>query len=284
LKFAYYPGCSLKGTALEYEKSLIKVCKDIDIELLEIEDWNCCGATPAHQVNKYLAIALPARNIIKAEKMGLSLVTPCAACFSRIRFASHYLKDNRWREILLSVLGEEYAGNLESKHLLQIFIEEQIQQKIKEKILKPLSGLKVACYYGCLLLRPPEVASFDDPEHPTAMETLVHLLGGEVVEWNFYNECCGASFALSNPQAMENLVYKILLDATFSGANCFMVACPLCHSNLDTRQVQVNKHFKKHFSLPVFYFTQLVGLALGYPPKELGLYSHLTNPMGVLER
>ncbi len=284
MKYAYFPGCSLHSTALEYGNSTKEICKKIGIELQEIPDWNCCGATPAHQTNRYLASALPLRNIAKAEEMGLDMVIPCAACFSRSKFAQYAVeKDGEFRKKVVEAVGLPYEGKVKIKHLLQAFSDDIGLEEIKKKVTKPLTGLKVACYYGCLLTRPPEVAHFDDPEEPQIMENLLKALGAEPVEWAFKTECCGASFAVSNIDAMVKLTVRILKDAMLNKSDCIVVACPLCHANLDMRQKQISHGYNYgNFNIPVYYFTELVGVACGIPVENLNIGSHLTNALDLL--
>jgi len=283
MKYAYFPGCSLHSTAKEYGNTTKETCKHLGIELDEIKDWNCCGATPAHQTNRYLAAALPLRNIAKAEKMGLDMVIPCAACFSRSKFAQHAVdSDKEFRAKVVDAVGLPYEGKTKVKHLLQALNEDMGFDKIKEKVKKPLAGLKVACYYGCLLTRPPEVTHFDNPEEPQILENLVKALGGDPVEWAFKTECCGASFAMSNMKAMLKLTKRVIEDASLNGCNCIVVACPLCHANLDMRQGHINGKYNTNFQIPVFYFTQLIGLATGIAPDNLNLSSHLTGTENLL--
>ena len=286
MKYAYFPGCSLHSTAKEYGLSSELICKKLGIELKEIENWNCCGATPAHQTNKYLASALPLRNIAKAEKMGLDMVIPCAACFSRSKFAQHEVeKDKEFGKKVIDAVGMEYNGKTKIKHILQVLSEDLGTEKIKEKVKKPLKGLKVACYYGCLLTRPPEVTHFDDAEEPSMMENIVTALGGEPVEWAFKTECCGASTAISNKNAMLKLTERVLRDATLNEADCIAVACPLCHSNLDMRQGQINDKYENvRYNIPVYYLTQLIGLAAGLTPEDLSIGSHLTDGFSLLRK
>lgn len=278
MKYAYFPGCSLHSTAKEYGHTTKSICANLGIELEEIKDWNCCGATPAHQTNRYLAAALPLRNIAKAEKMGMDMIVPCAACFSRSKFAQHSVeKDDKFREKVIDAIGMEYTGKSQVKHFLEVIMKDLTLEKLKEKVVKPLAGLRAACYYGCLLTRPPEVSKLDDAEEPQIMEKIMTALGATPVEWSFKTECCGASSAMSNSDAMLRLTGRIIEDAVLNDADCVVVACPLCHANLDMRQDQINKKYNKSFKIPVFYITQMIGLATGSPYIDLSFHSHLTD-------
>jgi len=282
MKYAYYPGCSLHSTAKEYGLSARAVCRELGIELEEIPDWNCCGATSAHSLSRELSIALPLRNLAKAEEMGLDVLAPCAACFNRLRSANAAVKDDpALLESVNKTIGCDYKGSVNIVSLLGA-INELGEETIKAHVKRELSGLKVACYYGCLLVRPPDVAGFDDPENPESLDRLMTSLGAEAVEWPYKTECCGASLSLSKPEVVVKLTHDILAMAKRAGANCIAAACPLCQGNLDLRQSQVEGRYGERFGLPVFYFTQLMGVAFGLPNAALGLKKHMVNPDPVL--
>ena len=283
MKYAYYPGCSLSSTGVEYDISTKAVAKHFGIELDEIEDWNCCGATAAHSTNYMLSVALPARNLALAQKQGLDIAVPCAACFNRMKFAqSEIRKSTKLKDEVAEIIGMEPTAKNEVKAMLDVMVNEIEPEKIKNAVIRPLTGLKVASYYGCLLVRPPEVTNFDDPEDPQTMDRLVKMLGGEPVQWSYKVECCGASHSSSKPSVAVPMVMKILEDAKLNGADCVLVACPLCFMNLDMRQAQAARLANDNFYLPVIYFTQLMGLAIGYSVKELGLNKHFVNPQKLL--
>lgn len=280
--YAYYPGCSLLGTAKEYDKSTRVTCEALDIELTEIPDWSCCGASAAHSTSDLLATALPARNLALVEEMGQELMTPCAACFSRLALAEHAIRGNEVeRERINRVIGRKIREVPRVRALLDVFADEEVFQTIKEKVVRPLEGLKVASYYGCLLVRPTEVG-FDDPEDPQSMDRLVAALGAEPVNWPFKTECCGMSYSVSQTDMAVHLVNRILAMAKANGADCVVTACPMCQGNLDTRQALAEQRHGASYNLPVFYITQLVGLALGIDARELALGSHLVDPRRLL--
>jgi heterodisulfide reductase subunit B2 len=276
MKYAYYPGCSLHSTAKEYDLSTREVAAKLGIELVEIPDWICCGATPAHITMHLLSLALPVKNLIKARAMdSYEVVTCCAACFSRLKIANHFMRnDVEHRKKVEQIVGEPYSGEVKVRHFLK---------NLKEHITKELSGLKVACYYGCLLTRPPEVTELDDLEEPHLIDDLMKTLGVEPVIWPYKTECCGASFSLTKTDIVLKLSGDILQMAADEGAEAIVVACPLCQSNLDLRQPMINKKYNKKFNIPIIYFTQLVGLALGIDRKKLGLSKHIVNPIPLLE-
>lgn len=286
MKIAYFPGCSLHSTARDYDMSFQLVCRKLGIELQEIPHWVCCGASPAHVTSHLLSIALPCKNLVLAEEMGLNtVVAPCAACFNRLKVAKQEVAENsQLKKDVEDVLGKPYGGKVEVKHPLQIIAEDIGLVKVEKMVRRELQGLKVASYYGCLLVRPLNMVSFDDPEDPQSMDDLVTALGGEALPWAFKTECCGASFSLSETDIVLELSGEILDAALEAGAECILVACPLCQSNLDLRQKGIEKRYGKRFNLPIIYFTELLGLALGLNMHELGLSKHIVDPCKLLQR
>jgi heterodisulfide reductase subunit B len=276
--FAYYPGCSLHATAREFDESLRAVAARLGLGLREVEDWVCCGATPAHAVDPESAEILGLWNLAHAAKGGTDpLLTGCASCFSRLRAARAEVRD-RPERLAHVTSGLARAGlvvdpNLEVLHVAQVLMSPAVQQKIKAEVKRPLAGLKIACYYGCLLTRP-RGEGIDDPEEPRLLEDLVQLLGAEPVDWPLRLDCCGASLALPRVDLVHELSGKILTMAHQRGAQVLMVACPLCHSNLDFQQDAALRALGADFRLPVLYLTQVVGLALGVPAHDLGLSRH----------
>ena len=282
MKYAYFPGCSLHSTASEYDRSTQAVCKELGIELEEIEDWNCCGATSAHSLDHTLSVALPLRNLAKAEAMGLDVIAPCAACFNRLKSADAAVKkDPELLRFMEEQAGIKYEGKVRVLSLLEA-ISKLGDEAIKSHVKRELSGLKVACYYGCLLLRPPDVAQFDDPENPTSLDSIIGDTGAEPIEWPYRTECCGASLSISKSEVVVKLTHDILSMAKRAGANCIATACPLCQGNLDMRQEDVEGKYGEKFGLPIFYFTQLMGLAFGLWEGHLGLSRLMVDPDPVL--
>lgn len=272
MKYAFYPGCSLEATAWDFGASTRAVFRALGIGLEEIPDWVCCGSTPAHATSPGLAVALPALNLQKAQAMGLPIMTACAACYARLRHANHKIRtqpDERERAQRLT--QKPYDGSVAVHHVLDVLVNHVGLEAVREKVARPLGGLKVACYYGCLLSRPPEVVAFDDPEHPTCMDDLVRACGAESVEWPYKTECCGASLAITHTDVVNRLGHRIVAMAREAGAECVVVACPLCQMNLDLRQADSRKAHGDFPATPVPYVTQLLGLALGLSPKDLGL-------------
>jgi len=284
LNYSYYPGCSLHASAQEYEASTRGLFKALRIGLHEVPDWLCCGATPAHNVDELLSLALCAKNLSLAENVSGDLAVACAACFSRLKTTQHRLAENddKRKQVEKAIDGAVPLGK-KVKHLLEILARDFGLERLQNTVQKPLSGLKVACYYGCLLTRPPEVPELDDCEAPTIMEDVLKATGAEPVSWSHRMECCGANFTLSRPGVVLKLSGDILASAKAAGADCIMVACPLCHGNLDIRQGEIEQASGTRFGLPVFYITQLLALACGVSTEKLGFESMIVSPMGLLK-
>jgi heterodisulfide reductase subunit B len=281
MNYAFYPGCSLEGTARDFHLSTMAVAKALDLALPEIPGWICCGSTAAHQTDPLLALALPAKNLAAAG--GRTVAVCCAACYSRLKTANYEIgKDPQVRRRVAEVIGADYDGKTPVLHLLEILARDIGPKKIADRVTRPLKGLRVVCYYGCLLSRPPEVTGFDDAENPTLMDSLLDAAGATPVDWPHKTECCGASYSITDVGIVLALTREILSMARLAGADAIVTACPLCQLNLDLRQKDVEAKFGESFHLPVFYFTQLLGLAMGLAPKELGLGSLVVDPMPVL--
>ncbi len=279
MKFAYYPGCSTDGSGIEYGLSMERTAKIMGFELQELEDWNCCGATSGHNTNKLLSLALPARNLAIAEKSGLNMmVAPCAACYSRHRYAEHTVQhDPEMKSKIEAVIDMELQGNSETLSILDVLVNKIGVDAIAAKVTNPLTTMKAASYYGCLLVRPVEHTGFDDPEDPQTMDQIMKALGAEPVEWSHKTECCGAALVTSRPDVGMTMLYRVLKDAKESGAECLVTACPLCMLNLDMRQAAVEKQFGEKFQLPIYYITELLALACGDEPKQVGLEKHFVE-------
>ncbi|MFC2160705.1 CoB--CoM heterodisulfide reductase iron-sulfur subunit B family protein [Acidobacteriota bacterium] len=278
MKVSYYPGCSLHSTGLEYGESTQDVCQKLDIELAELTDWNCCGAGSAHTEDEGLAIELAMRNLEKAEQSGMDLVVPCAACFHRFKVAEKHLQHKKE-----PVIETSYTGNVPIKHLLDFLTEETNINTIKENIKKPLSGLKPVCYYGCLITRPPKITDAVNYENPQAMDKLLNLLGADVRPWSYKTDCCGGSLILARSDIVSTLTGKLIEKAQEVGANCIVTACPLCQANLDNKQSEISKALGKKVRFPSFYFTELLGLALGSEAADVWMNRHIVNPRELLK-
>jgi heterodisulfide reductase subunit B len=283
--YAYYPGCTLHGTAVEYGLSTEAVCQALGVELRELGDWNCCGASSAHAVNPWLAHGLVARNMQLARATGLKdLAIPCAACFARFKETQHALGDPKKAAGIEEVAGGAVPRDLTIVPLIGILSEPALLAELQAAVVRPLGGLKVAPYYGCLLTRPAEVVRFDDPEDPQTLDRLLRTLGADVVSWPGKTACCGSSLALSRTEVVLDLSHRLLAWAEEAGADAIATACPMCHSNLDMRQGQMRRAGKGEHAMPVYYFTELVGVALGIGNAELGIPRHMVDATGLLER
>jgi len=285
MKLGYYPGCSLTGTAKEFDYSLKEVFKVLKVNLDELDDWSCCGASSAHVTSHLLSVALPARNLVLARKQGYDdLLAPCAACYSRLVASQRELKlDERVRTKVEDLIEDKVVHNLKIYNLIQIFKEIGLP-KIKEAKVFDISGIKAACYYGCLMVRPNEIANPDDMENPLDMEEIIHAAGGKSVQWNYKVECCGAGHSIAHTDIVEKLSKNIIDDASRHFADVIVVACPMCHSNLDMRQKNIIDHFPGHKVVPILYLSQLLGLAFGIDGKSLGLGQHYINTDALLEK
>ncbi|MCL6558511.1 MAG: CoB--CoM heterodisulfide reductase iron-sulfur subunit B family protein [Firmicutes bacterium] len=273
MKFVYYPGCSLESTAKEYDLSARAIARVMEVEMLELADWNCCGATSAHSTNRLLGLVLPARNLALAQDSGRDLLVPCSACYSRLKTADYYLRyDEKVRNDMENMLGFNYQGNIKVFSLLEVFTVQEQLEKITRHVTHPLKGLRVACYYGCLLVHPPEVTHFDDPENPSRMDKLMALLGAEPVPWSYKTECCGASQGLVNGKMVRRIVSRLIRKAQEAGARAVVTACPLCQANLEMRREKGGEN------MPVFYFTELIGFSFGLPDSLKWFKKHLWNP------
>ncbi len=276
-----YPGCSLNGSAREYYESVACLFEKLKIEYTEVPDWNCCGATAAHNLNKELSLLLPSRIIASAEKEGSKdLVVPCAACFNRLKSVQDTLSNSAEIKQQVSVcLGQNISATLKIKNIVE-FISSRILQINSDEIKNPLKK-KVACYYGCLLVRPHEVVEFDREEDPQIMEQILQKIGAEPIDWAYKTECCGAGFTISNSEIVAKLSAKIVQDAADRGAELIIVACPMCHANLDMRRPMINKILNKKIGIPVLYITQAIGLALGIEPAKLGVKRHFVPVVNI---
>ena len=285
MKYGYYPGCSLHATGIEYGISFKAVAEKLNIELTEVPGWVCCGTTPAHSSSHLLATALPLKNLSLAESAGMTeLAVPCAACFSRFKMA---LYDTEKNSALMAevkdIIGTDYQRKIKILHPLEI-LDKMDETSFKGLVTKNLKDIKTVCYYGCLLTRPPKAAAFDDVEYPMSMDRVLRKAGVTVLDWSYKTDCCGATFSLTETDAVLNLTHKILENAKAVGANAIAVACPLCHANLDTRQAEIEAKYETQYGIPILYFTQLLGLAFGIEPKKLGLSKHLVPAKPVLEK
>ncbi|MBI4713480.1 MAG: CoB--CoM heterodisulfide reductase iron-sulfur subunit B family protein [Planctomycetes bacterium] len=283
MKLGYYPGCALEGSANDYALATERVMKELDVELVPVRDWNCCGASAAHSTNHKLSIALPYRNLAIAKEQGLAeIFAPCPFCSKTLINTGHEIAENHaLNDQMKSATGLSYDNSVKIINSVAIFnrLTDLITPKLNPERLK---NLKVACYYGCLLVRPPKVLKYDDPEQPTSMDEIVKKIGAEPVDWEYKIECCGGGFTVCNEDAVLELSNKILDDAKANNAEAIIVACQMCQFNLDMRQSAIETKYGLTYNMPIIYLPQLIGLAMGIEPKELGLNLHFVDTAQVI--
>jgi heterodisulfide reductase subunit B len=283
MRFAYYPGCSLGSSGYDFNLSFKYVAKALGIDLVEVRDWVCCGASSGHSTSHLTSVTLPALTLAHAEQDGFDkMIAPCLACLARCKAANYEMeRDPELRAKVHEALNYKYQGKVKTYHPLEVFLELGMD-KIKERMRRKLSGLKIVSYYGCVLTRPPQVCQFDNFENPQSMDSIVGALGATPIDWSFKTECCGVSMTLTYSDIVLKLTNNLLHEAKEAGANAIAVCCPLCQANLDGRQSQIEEKYNTRYRLPIIYITQLMGLAFGAQPKELGLQALLTSPQEVL--
>lgn len=278
MSYLYFPGCSLKGTGRAYEESLLAVFRALGIPLAELADWNCCGATAYMSIDERQALALAARNLALAEAQGpsdngaIQLIAPCSACYLVLLKAQrHLMADAAFRQEMSDVLPGDGRdpGRIRIRHPLDVLVHDVGLQAIARHVRQPLRGLKVASYYGCQIVRP--FALFDRAHDPSTMDDLVRTLGAEPVDWPLKTHCCGGSLTGTMPEVGLRLNYLLLREAQRRGADLIITVCPLCQFNLEAYQDLIRRRYPDLAPMPVLFFTQLIGMAMGLPPRELGL-------------
>lgn len=270
MKLSYYPGCSLEGTALDYDQSVREICRTLDVDLVAIPDWNCCGASSAHMTDHELGMRLPMRNLLLAQKAGHDILVPCAACFQRLKAADKILREEPsfWDV-------SEYSPDFEILHISSFLAREEVLSAVRERVSCNLSGLNIACYYGCLSLRNPRVTDAVNWEMPENLEKIVEAIGATPVSWSHRTECCSGSLTMARPDIAEKLVEDIVTAARRGGAKAMVTDCPMCQANVESRQSQAGG---PEAAMPVFFATELIAAALSgtYPAKQQKL--HLVSP------
>jgi heterodisulfide reductase subunit B2 len=280
MKVSYYPGCSLDGTAAEYNQSLEAVSKILGIELEELPDWTCCGSSSAHVTNDELALSLAGRNLMIADQKQQTLIVPCAACFQRLKAAEKALKSGK----KVAGIERKFEGKFDIKHSADFIWEACGEKVITSRLKKSLQSLHPVCYYGCLTTRPPRITDADSPEDPQSMDEIVKALGADVKNWSYKTDCCGGNLMLTHPDLAKKLIKKLYDMALEAGADCIVVGCPMCQSNLDTRQEEILQEDSQKYNLPIYYFTELMALAYGDPKVEKYLNKHLTDAKTLLKQ
>ncbi len=274
VKVSYYPGCALHGTALEYDESTRAVSGLLGVELRELPDWNCCGASSAHITDESIASGLVARNLAIAQKEAMDVVVPCAACYSRFKAGEKKASGEKG--------SAEKKFNFRILSILELLVQPEIGDKVQGMEKRSLSGLKTVCYYGCLLVRPPKVTGARKYENPEDMDQILEKLGAQVIPWSYKTDCCGGSLALTRTDIVRRLSQKLFDRAIEAGAEAITVACPLCQSNLDSRQEEISIETGRKYDLPILYVTELLGLSLGHPDARKWLKRHFVDPRKLL--
>jgi len=273
MKLSFYPGCSLEGMAVDYARSIDAVFQALGIDLVEIDDWSCCGATAAHSLSEAMSVILPARNLFAAEQMGLDIVSSCANCFNRLRFSQQMIQKN------VLDIPWPVTGDLRVHDMTRFLAEPDMIKQIKKRVLKPLKGLKLVCYYGCQMVRPPRITGYTDYENPQTLDRIAAAVGAQVIDWSYKATCCGASIGIARREIGNSLTKKLLEKARQAGAEAVVVSCPLCQSNLDMIQKD-----RLERPIPIFYFTELIRLSFSDRGNPKWFKMHFANPDQLLKK
>jgi heterodisulfide reductase subunit B2 len=279
MKLSYYPGCSLEATARNYQESISGVCGQLGIELEEIPDWSCCGASAAHSTDESLSIALPGRNLALAETIGRDMVVPCPLCFNRLKTAEYVLKKGAEGDP-----SRASRGKIKIWDLLDFLTQPDHLPRIRDKVQQPLKGLTVVSYYGCMANRPPIITETLQPENPQNMDILLKTLGATVLDWSYKTDCCGASHLIARPDVVHTMVQRLYEKAIETGADAMVVSCQMCQANLDIPQSDISEIFRKPYNLPIYYYTELIGIAWREPAARKWLSRHLVDPEPLLRQ
>jgi heterodisulfide reductase subunit B len=279
MDLSYYPGCTLHGTAHDYHDSIHAVFKGLGFNVVELDDWNCCGASSAHVMHPSAAVELPARNLMIASRREGPLLVPCAACYHRLKLCqAHYASKPKVTPEEMSVL------NVEVLHVNEMLVHEKVLPRIKESVTVSLDGLKAVPYYGCLTVRPLAAMNHPRPEDPLEMDRVLRIMGAEVVNWSYKTDCCGGNLAMTRSDLVRKLSGDLFAAAAEAGAEIVVTDCPMCQANLDTRQKEIEEERKISFDLPVVYITELLALAMGLPEARAFWRKHLVDPEPLLKR
>ena len=278
--YGYYPGCSAHATAQEYDASVKAVFGALGLELVELEDWNCCGASSAHNLSHNLAVGLPARNLALIEQTNLETVAPCAACYNRLRVAQQEIEEHAEEYAWLDeALDAPLTGTAVVRSAISIMMEDVGLERIAALVKKPLTGLRVVSYYGCLLARPPSISELGDTEHPHELDDIMRVLGAEPLQWSYAVDCCGGSLSISRPDVAKRMTQTIVDGARAAGAEAIVTACPLCEANLEMRQSG-----KGDERMPSIYFTEVMAVAFDLPGTDRWWKKHLVDPRPLLRK
>lgn len=284
MTYGYYPGCSLEGISVEYDISIRRLFAALEVDFKEIPGWICCGTLAAPSLSRILGLATPLWNLVKAHNEGFDhLITPCSACLYHFKYAIKQVADHpELRPELEEVIETPINSIPRVIHPLELLTSNRYEKQIRDRIQRNLSDLKVVCYYGCHISRPAEIMQFDDPENPQSMDRLMQWVGVQTLDWSSKLMCCGAHFSMIKPKVVVDLCTNIFDLALQAGAEAIVVACPMCHANLDTRQDQIESRLNTQLNVPILYFSQIIGFALGLEPAHLGLKKHIVDPLPLM--
>lgn len=284
MKLGYYPGCSLEGISSEYDESMRALLAHLEITVEDLPDWICCGTVAAPSLSRLLGLATPLYNVAQAEKMGYDrLLAPCSACLYHFKHATQVVEENpALRAEVEAVLEMPLDAPPPTIHPLELLSDESFEARIRGAVRQDLSDLKAVCYYGCHISRPARLMKFDDPENPQSMDRLMQWAGIRTLDWPRKVDCCGAHFSMIRPDIVVDMCEKLFKSALEAGAEAIIVACPMCHANLDTRQEAIAQKLGRELNMPVLYFSQVLGLAFGLPGSRLGLKRHIVDPVPLM--
>jgi heterodisulfide reductase subunit B len=285
MTYAYYPGCSLHSTAREFDLSTRAVMQSLRIELEELHDWSCCGGSVAAAVSHDVGLAMAARNVALARREKLDLLAACSGCYNKSARANQALAQPREKariEPILEAMGVPLPDHaIRVRNVVDVLANDI---DLAAHVRRPLEGLKLACYYGCLLTRPADITGWDSVQFPTSMDRLCTTCGADVVEFRSKTRCCGGPIAVSNQERAYELSKALLDEAKSLGIDALVLACPLCDTNLELHQPEIERTYQVEYNLPILYITEIVGLALGLSPRQLGLQKHIVSPRPILNR
>ncbi len=284
MRYGYYPGCSLEGISAEYDESIRSLFKHLGVAIEDLPDWICCGTLAAPSMGRLLGLATPLWNVARAKQAGYDqLIAPCSACLYHFKHAAKRVAENpALRTEVEALLDLPLTSPPPTIHPLELLTADGFEARIKQSVRRDLSDLKVVCYYGCHISRPAAVMQFDDPENPKSMDRLLSWVGVQVLDWSGKVDCCGAHYSLIKPDIVVDLCQGLFKSALEAGAEAIVVACPMCHANLDTRQGEIAVRLGRSLNVPVLYFSQVLGYALGLPIQSLGLKRHIVDPLPLM--
>ena len=285
MKIPYFPGCTLNTTGKCFDNAVRASAAAVGVDLVELPNWNCCGATYPLIVDNMLKLAAAAHILVEARQAGSQVTTACTTCYNVLKRTNHFIRTHPdERDRINSFIEADYTGEVEVVDIVQLLRDQVGFDAVRERVTKPLKDLKVAAYYGCMVLRPPAEVAYDDPDHPRSLDDLMAALGATAVEYPHKNECCGAYLAMKAPEVTRSMVYTILGSAQRAGAEAMVTNCPLCQFNLDKQQQEMTNTYAGYQPIPVFYFSQLMGLALGLNIDDYGWDRHYIDPKPVVDK